>query len=426
MGSVFATIPGNNVKGFLNKKYDVPFYLQFVPGYVVEVVHSYESLRYDGDNTLNTIIAIPHISDQLYKRRSAVGDDYRYFPLLRGMVDVPSKGDPVLLTTIGKTRYYLGPINTTENNLTWNKDPRFTKEIDFGDDVGNVGKRGEDGESIAFNKNKNYRRLHKIRKDKLDYGDVIAETTGDTLLEGRHGNSIRLGSRSNNSYVFISNGRNFDTPMENLNDGSIISLTKYGTLNEHFGVYRKDENGKSIYESSPIDFILSSDKVEENQRLMSSLVQTINDVDDVGELIYNYKQNQALISSGRITLNSKTDDIYISSNKDIHIGTGRTLSISNNEDLIIESNSVFLGNPIKNNESRVMEPMVLGEQLKTILQDLIDVLQNANGVVQGVPVPLVDSTMAPLAPQIISIGNRLNDVLSQYHYIEPNDRPKQN
>ena len=153
---------------------------------------------------------------------------------------------------------------------------------------------------------------------------------------------------------------------------------------------------------------------------MSSLVQTINDVDDVGELIYNYKQNQALISSGRITLNSKTDDIYISSNKDIHIGTGRTLSISNNEDLIIESNSVFLGNPIKNNESRVMEPMVLGEQLKTILQDLIDVLQNANGVVQGVPVPLVDSTMAPLAPQIISIGNRLNDVLSQHHFIEPN------
>ena len=55
-----------------------------------------------------------------------------------------------------------------------------------------------------------------------------------------------------------------------------------------------------------------------------------------------------------------------------------------------------------------------------ILQDLIDVLQNANGVVQGVPVPLVDSTMAPLAPQIISIGNRLNDVLSQHHFIEPN------
>ena len=73
-----------------------------------------------------------------------------------------------------------------------------------------------------------------------------------------------------------------------------------------------------------------------------------------------------------------------------------------------------------------MEPMVLGEQLVIILKDLIDVLQNANALVQGVPVPLVDPGTPPdspplaLAPQIISIGNRLNDVLSQHHFIEPN------
>ena len=64
--------------------------------------------------------------------------------------------------------------------------------------------------------------------------------------------------------------------------------------------------------------------------------------------------------------------------------------------------------------------MVLGEQLVIILKDLISVLQKANGLVQGVPVPLVDSTMAALAPQIASIGNQLNNILSQHHYIEPN------
>ena len=420
MGSTFTTIPGNNVKGFLNKKYDIPFYLQFVPGYVVESVHSYESLRYEGDNTLNTIIAIPHISDKLYKRKSATGEEYRYWPLLRGITDLPSKGDPILLCTIANTRYYLGPINTINNSATWNKDTQFNSEQSFGADIGNVGSRGGEGESLSFNKEKLYRRLHKIKKEELDYGNGIAETTGDTLIEGRHGNNIRIGSRNNNPYIFISNGRQPTSPMESLNDGTIISITKHGSLRKHFGIYKKDETGRNFYEASAVDFILASDRVEENERLMSSLIASINVTDDVSKEIYEYNKHQTLIHSGRITLNSKTDDIYMSSNKDIHIGAGRTLGISTKENFIIESQSVFIGDPKKGGGSRVMEPMVLGEQLVTILKDLIGILQKANGLVQGVPVPLVDSTMGALAPQIASIGNQLNNILSQHHYIEPN------
>ena len=49
MGSTFVTQPDNDemqIKGFLGKEYPVPFYLQFVPGYVVEVIHSEESPNY--------------------------------------------------------------------------------------------------------------------------------------------------------------------------------------------------------------------------------------------------------------------------------------------------------------------------------------------------------------------------------------------
>ena len=48
----------------------------------------------------------------------------------------------------------------------------------------------------------------KKREIGLDYGDAVNETTGDTIIEGRHGNSLRIGSRSNNPYMFISNKRN--------------------------------------------------------------------------------------------------------------------------------------------------------------------------------------------------------------------------
>ena len=69
MGSVFVTQPDRTIRGFAGKQYEVPFYIQFVPGYVVEVVHSKESLRHNGDetiNTINTIIALPQREIQFY------------------------------------------------------------------------------------------------------------------------------------------------------------------------------------------------------------------------------------------------------------------------------------------------------------------------------------------------------------------------
>ena len=438
MGSVFTTIPGNSIKGFMNKDYDIPFFLQFVPGYTVEVVHSNESFRYEGDNTLGTIIAYPHISDQLYKRRASMGEEYRYFPLFRGMTEFPSKGDPVLLCTIGKVNYYLGPLNTPNNSPTWNDDPSYKPEQMIGTDIGNVSRRGQRGESYSFNKMFNFERLQKPRKSDLDYGDIIKETVGDMMFEGRHGNSIRIGSRSNDPYIFISNGRSSRNKLETLNDGGLISMISHGSISQHFGRYSEESNGQSYHSPSQMDFQLASDKVPIekqgefiNERPMESVISTINQVDDVTSYLYDYGKekvdgvstNQILIHSNRVTLNAKSDDIYISSFKDIHIGTGRSMSISTNEDLIIESNSVYIGDPLKGGQSRVMDKMVLGEQLVTILTDLIGVLQKANGLVQGVPIPLVDApgaTYKPLAPQLVAVGDRLKNILSLHHYIEPN------
>ena len=421
MGSVFVTQDDRTVKGFLGKEQAVPFYLQFVPGYVVEVVHSKESLRYNGDETINTIIALPHISDKLYKRRAAAGEEYRYYPLLRTINDIPSKGDPVLLCTIGKTRYYLGPLNTINNSPTWNDDTSYKPEVVIGAFKGEVTPRGSKGESPNFNKDTLYKRLEKIRKEELDYGSAVRETTGDTIIEGRHGNSLRIGSRSDNPYVFISNGRSSTNIFESIGDGSLISITKNGTLEQHFG-----GSVDVVNETETFKFQLSSDTFEENKRFMETLIGSVNQVNNTDNLLYGYNNNQILFHSDRITLNSKLDDIYLSSIKDIHIGTGRHLTISTNENLIVESKAVFIGDPQKNENNRVMEPMVLGNKLLEVLQDTLSTLKEATALVQGVPVPLADSTGAPksIAAKIVPIEQKLNSIISQYHYIEPNEGTK--
>ena len=425
MGSVFVTQDDRTIKGFMGKEYAVPFFLQFVPGMVSKVVHSSESERYGGPNTINTIIAKPHITDKLYKRRATLGEKDRYYPLFRTMNDVPSKGDPVLLCTIGKINYYLGPINTTTNSPTWNDDPSYTPEIQFEQSNKTTGttKLGLKGETQNFNKEYNYQRLTKKRNEDLDYGKAIGEAIGDTILEGRHGNSLRIGSRSNNPYVFISNKRNYSNDIETLGDGSLITITSNGTLAQHFPNFAIN-SGEDLEEV--FGFTLASDIVLGGEtipdRFMGTLVSNVNNNQDVNELIYNYNKNQMLLHSDRITLNSKLDDVYISSNKDIHIGTKRHLTISTNKNFIIDSDQTFLGNPLPNGESREMESMVLGTTLLELLKETLAVIKSSQGICQGAPIPLADETGAPggVNAKITQIEQKIDQILSTKHFIEPN------
>ena len=246
MGSTFVLDSSNKVKAFAGAEYPVPFYLQFVPGYVVEVVHGHDDLKYQGDSTINTIIALPHYSEDVHQTRgeSLIGNKYRYFPLFRSMHDVPSKGDPVLLCTIGRINYYLGPLNTMSNSPTWNADPSFTPETLYKGSMKGIGKvtrRGFKGESLKFNKNLYWNRLQKTRNETLDYGPDLRETTGDTIIEGRHGNSLRIGSRDMNPY--------YGSPVEELPGGENLFYDE----EEPTRIEIRNEDGEVYYDPSYVE-----------------------------------------------------------------------------------------------------------------------------------------------------------------------------
>ena len=95
--------------------------------------------------------------------------------------------------------------------------------------------------------------------------------------------------------------------------------------------------------------------------------------------------------------------------------------------------------------------MVLGEELRKVLQDMMNIIKNAHALVQGVPLPLVDSTGAPLqlsttlveavddiTTHLEKLKEREKDeesgiykdgnttFLSRHHYIEINNRGQNN
>ena len=430
MSSTFSAFSGQKVKGFAGKEYSVPVYLQFVPGYCVEVVHSQESLGYVGRSSINTIYAVSHIANSSGKRRQQYySEDNRYFPLLRNHGDVPTKGDPVLLCTIGKINYYLGPINTINNSPTWNDDLNYRKELMLGNqDSARNSIRGEKGESLNFNKENSYSRLQKVKIPGLDYGNVINEVTGDYMIEGRHGNSVRIGSRSNHPYMMFSNERGVFNGFETLSDGSLISITSYGTLANYFSGYTDFNSEQSV-----LGFKLSSDLVETNTKPIGQLYSDTNNkidqeeiyrygskktdkVDDEGNPIFEASSgNQVLINSDRIILNSKLDDIFVSSIKDIYIGAGVNLSLTS-PTLNLVSDNVNIGSP--NKEGVTLEAMVLGDALLEVLTDTLAALSEAASLFYGSPLPLTDTTGAPLVSKITPIQQKLNRILSTKHKIE--------
>ena len=422
MASIYTTVSGKTIGPIMGQNYPALFHFQFVPGVVTKVIHSEDDDGYDGENTINTIEAKPHITNKVSNNKSHQNEaKSRYYPLLRTMHDVPSKGDPVLLCTIGKIKYFLGPLNTRENNVTWNDDPHFIAElVDNIKDTTPQTERELRGESLNFNKENPYKRLIKKRNEELDYGNSFVETTGDTLLEGRHGNSIRIGSRSNNPYLFISNKRNVDSNIEKLSDGSLISITSNGTLAQHFPKYELSVNENN--DTDIFGFTLASDFVLPNEpvpnTLMGTLVSNINNNQDVEQLIYNYNKNQILFHSDRIILNSKLDDIYLSSNKDIHIGTKRHLSISTAKNIIIESQGLNIGNPFR--EGVQMESMVLGEKLKLVLNEIVNMFNKIKIMTQTGPQGIQSDPAytATTSKDLDNIVNLIDEITSTKHKIE--------
>ena len=347
MGSTYFKTSKSVTHGMGRKEKTYSF-MQFVPGIVIDVAthnNSYHSVKFNGNtpienNTINKITAKPWIHDenQIIPRISELSklaiSRYQYAPLLRGMFEVPAKGDPVLLCTIGGKNYYLGPLNT-ENNVNFNEDNLYKS-----DSSNRMGVGAPEFQSFVDAMSSNnlmrtkHRRLQKGPKIMLDIpgskptGDSNEmpykklDIPGDIVFEGRQGNSIRIGSRNVNPYVYISNGRDAEDDFESSNNGGLMGITSYGTLSEHFGNYdigttkieefnleftefnlKNSRNLQLQPEKNSKYFNLASDMgpIFSNRTIYNTIKSVSIKIDKSAEdILYKYRGNQMLFNSGRI------------------------------------------------------------------------------------------------------------------------------
>ncbi len=283
-----------------------------------------------------------------------------------------------------------------------------------------------------------------MEKSKNTEMDLLPDSTynvskhSDLLLEGRHGNGIRIGSKNVFPVLNISNN-NGPNKEELPSEGSLISLLSNGSIRQNFNL--------------STNFLLSTDIFDDASNYV------LNKGNDGGESIFDYNfgdlnertpSNQILITSDKITFDARgiNGDFTISSNRNINFGAKRNFTLNNSGYSVINSGNIYLGEPAKSKK----EPVVLGDELRKMLEDITKILKNAHALVQGVPVPLTDAlgtplnqsksvalespilTLTEIVEQLtarteteddngnINYGKDGPNFLSHHHYIEQNNR----
>ena len=367
-------------------------------------------------------------------------------PFFRGVHDSITKGDLVLFCILPhKKVYYIGPLNTF-NNPNYSPNPSYSKEKQYRGLDHNVS-LDEKGYSELFPKITT-KPLSKTYSTNLDL-DFITENRGvltnttavefakftDLVLEGRHGNSIRIGSRAVNPILNIHNNR-LSNNTEQLGQGSLISMMSAGSIEQNFlsnGFQLSVDANRTKEDIFKINNGNDTINAENSYDYNYSKVNPDNSDDDRVDF------DQMIIFSDKITFDARSPnagDFTVSANRNINFGATKNFTLNNKGFSVINSGNIYIGKEAKNKA----QPMVLGDELRILLLDIMNILQNSRALVQGVPIPLVDDKSAPMFDKIQTIIESLQPrtlsgdpelpqpgntkFLSQYHYVEQNVRPK--
>ena len=386
-------------------------FLQFIPAVVTGVSNSGESLiAANNPGTSNSITVKKGIwVDSLGLRGS---DKTKFKPLLRGISDSIVIGDDVLITTVNKQPYYLGPINI-RNSPSDTKNSNITGDIDAGAKKSKVTMDQKEGKSLTYPYTHKQARMVKDFNVELDDPDesigrikhpktsnsILSDIHTDLTFEGRHGNSIRIGSRNINPHIFISNGRDPSQNKETILDGSIFVLTERGTLAQHFpSRYIKLDDVEYAFKladesiETPVEYIKNTFGAPLG-RGMTIDGESDPDVDDT---IYGFDTTQTLLSSDRITFNARKDNMFISAFKQIHLGAGNGLTFSTSNNTIFNSAERFDINApevrIGSQDDTLTEPLALGDTLVSLLERLCEEINNMNTAIDMITVPTTQGT----------------------------------
>jgi len=207
---------------------------------------------------------------------------------------------------------------------------------------------------------------------------------GDTLIEGRLGQSIRFSGVTHPQNILS----------DDTNNGSPFTIIRNGQREAPEGdtpiVEDINRDASSIY-------LLSNHSIPLEQANYKRLAY-----DTPPEEAQIYKGNQLLINSGRIYLNAKEESVLLSGTESVGLNA-RTINLDGEEYLALDADKIYLGEKARRTNRK--EPVVLGLQYEAWLKDLIAILRSMARDFSTVLTP--PQAAAVLSKQGTSINSKL-------------------
>ena len=230
----------------------------------------------------------------------------------------------------------------------------------------------------------------------------ILPFAGDNILEGRFGNSIRLGNTSKSQGLIRNNwsisGEN-NSPITILRNGQSPSASAEGWIPVTENI---NNDLASIYMTSNQQIPISV-AVENRQDAQGSTVPFANTIQFTPQSPKSYNKPQVIFNSGRLLFNSSQESILMSSAQSIVLESIDDLAIKSqykNLNLLAPSGIVSLG---KQNAS---ESVILGDKFMLQFENLVASLENLCSALAKEPkIPAAGATARLTKPILQEIKN---------------------
>jgi hypothetical protein len=225
-----------------------------------------------------------------------------------------------------------------------------------------------------------------LGKDVKELSDInpLYPFPGDVIIEGRQGQSIRLGGNmsienklvgvSNNGkpFLLISNGQKqtdngIDYIVEDINkDPNSLYL-----LSDHKTNLRPANNKRDSYDVVP----LRADR---------------------------YIGNQVIVNGGRLFFNAKEDSAFISARESIGLNA-RTVNLDATDYFCVDSTKIYLGKAART--SGGLQPVILGKEFENWLVLLLTTLENV-----GAAMSTATSVSGGVVGTLVNVGPELRNM----------------
>ena len=335
-----------------------------------------------------------------------------YPPLDYNSIDLPIVGEMVeIVTNESGKKYYrrITSSNLNTGNVLVNPDGSIVPitEKSSGDKSSDYKNTSQTG---TPNSSKNENDTFENEYFEPSQVNHLVLYEGDKLLQTRFGQSIRFSGFNNENNVFaptiIIRNRQGDKSLENLDrgtpteenfvdDGSTIAMTS-GDYELGFTPGTVD----SPLETTPV-YTEEPELKGTDQILINSGRIVISSKD--AEMMFYSKGNYSFISDGKLTIDNGNDGAEMDFNGEVRMTTN-----SNNIYLLGDSGEIYL------NTEETTEPLVRGETLKGLLEELIDAINQ-----QVFMTPSGPTAVGPTnSTTFEDIKGRLSDFLSTLNYTE--------